>query len=127
MLVYSAETDYIKVTVRPVYLDARSDMLNSRFVFGYYVKIANDGYEDVQLLRRYWLISDSAGRVHEVEGEGVIGRQPIIQPGGIHEYSSFCVLETFEGSMEGTYLMERTDGDRFKAAIPRFSLKAAAN
>jgi ApaG protein len=127
MLAYYAQTGHVTVTVRPVYLDARSYILNARFVFAYYVRIENDGMEDVQLLRRHWKISDSNGHVYEVEGEGVIGVQPVIEPGSAHEYSSYCVLETFHGSMEGTYLMERAHGDRFRAVIPRFSLKAASN
>jgi len=127
MLAYTAHTDYVTVTVRPVYLDARSDMINSRFVFGYYVRIENEGLHEVQLLRRHWRISDANGHVYEVEGEGVVGLQPVINAGSAHEYSSYCVLETFQGSMEGTYLMERADGARFRAVIPRFSLKAAVN
>ena len=62
-----------------------------------------------------------------VEGEGVVGNQPVIGSGGFHEYNSYCVLETFEGSMEGTYLMQRTNGERFRVVIPRFNLRAAAN
>ena len=127
MVPYVATTDDITVTVRPVYLDSQSDMINRRFVFAYFIRILNNGTDEVQLLRRHWLIRDSEGRVQEVEGEGVVGEQPIIPPGGDHNYNSFCVLETFEGSMEGTYLMQRSNGDRFRIAIPRFDLRAAAN
>lgn len=127
MVPYVATTDEITVTVRPVYLDSESDLMNRRFVFGYFIQIENDSPGDVQLLRRHWLICDGEGRVHEVEGEGVIGRQPVIPPGGRHNYSSYCVLETFIGSMEGSYLMERASGERFRITIPRFDLRAAAN
>lgn len=127
MVPYFATTDDMTVTVRPVYLDSQSDFMSRRFVFGYLIEINNRSGEEVQLLRRHWIISDSNGRVQEVEGDGVIGEQPVIPPGGQHNYSSYCVLETFEGSMEGTYLMQRPNGERFRIAIPRFDLRAAAN
>ena len=127
MIPYQAITRDIKVTVRPVYLDGQSDVLSKRFVFGYFVRIQNHGVEDIQLLRRHWFITDSNGQTQEVEGEGVIGKQPIISPGESHEYNSYCVLETFVGTMEGTYTMERTQGERFKVEIPRFDLKAGFN
>ena len=110
-----------------MYLDGKSDMVAGRFVFAYFVRIENTGFEDVQLLRRHWYIHDSEGRTQEVEGEGVIGLQPVISPGEFHEYNSYCVIETFEGSMEGTYLMQRDDGDRFRVTIPLFNLRAAVN
>ena len=127
MVPYVATTDDITVTVRPVYLDSQSDMMNRRFVFGYFIRISNNSSDEVQLLRRHWLIRDSDGRLQEVEGEGVVGEQPVIVPGDEHRYNSFCVLETFEGSMEGSYLMQRPNGERFRIAIPRFDLRAAAN
>ena len=127
MVAYEALTDQIRVTVRPMYLDGQTDIMNGRFVFGYFVKIENEGLQEVQLLRRHWYISDGRGKVQEVEGEGVVGNQPVIESGGFHEYNSFCILETFEGSMEGSYLMQRPNGERFKAVIPRFNLRAAAN
>ncbi len=127
MVSFAATTSDITVTVRPVFLDEQSDFFEKRFVFGYFIRIQNDGLEEVQLLRRHWHIWESTGRVQEVEGEGVIGRQPVIPPGAAHEYSSFCVLTSFEGGMEGTYLMQRANGARFRIAIPRFHLRAAAN
>ena len=127
MVAYEALTDQIRVIVRPIYLDGQSDILGGRFVFGYFVRIENEGLYEVQLLRRHWYISDGRGKVQEVEGEGVVGSQPVIESGGYHEYNSYCVLETFEGSMEGTYLMQRTSGERFRVVIPRFNLRAAAN
>ncbi|NNE36582.1 MAG: Co2+/Mg2+ efflux protein ApaG [Rhodothermales bacterium] len=127
MVSYVETTNEIEVTVRPVYLDGQSDLMNRRFVFGYFVRIDNNGFEEVQLLRRHWHIRDGNGQTREVEGEGVIGIQPLIGVGEFHEYNSFCVLGSFEGSMHGTYLMERTSGERFKVNIPRFFLTAAAN
>ena len=127
MIPYSAITDDIRVTVRPVYLDGRSDVMNRRFVFGYFIRIENAGPHEVQLLRRHWYIHDANGRIQEVEGDGVIGVQPVIASGEIHEYNSYCVLETFTGFMEGFYLMERERGSRFHVAIPRFDLSAASN
>lgn len=127
MQTYAATTANITVTVRPVYLDGQSNHIERKFVFAYFIRIENNSGEQVQLLRRHWFISNSNGDVQEVEGEGVVGQQPVIAPGGAHEYSSFCVLETFEGSMEGTYLMERPGGEQLSVTIPRFVLRAAAN
>jgi ApaG protein len=127
MQTYTATTEAITVTVRPIYLDGQSDPIARKFVFAYFVRIENEGREPVQLLRRHWFIHESSGEEKEVEGEGVIGKQPMIEPGSAHEYSSFCVLETFEGHMEGTYTMVRPSGDRFQVVIPRFNLRASAN
>jgi len=127
MVPYVATTFDITVTVRPVYLDGQSDLMKRQLVFGYFIRIENNGFAEVQLMRRHWQIRDGEGRMREVEGEGVVGKQPVIRPGATHEYNSFCILETFEGTMEGTFLMEREDGERFRVAIPRFDLRAAAN
>ncbi len=127
MISYVATTADVTVTVRPIYLDQESDFFLKRFAFGYFVRIENDGFDEVQLLRRHWIIRERTGRVQEVEGDGVIGRQPIIGPGEMHEYNSLCMLESFEGTMEGTYLMQRSSGERFRVAIPLFNLRAAVN
>lgn len=127
MITYEATTEAVTVIVRPVYLDDKSEPLAKRFVFAYFVRIENDGSQEVQLLRRRWRIRDARGGVQEVEGDGVVGRQPRLPPGKAHAYQSFCVLPTFEGSMEGDYLMEREDGARFRAQIPRFYLAAMSN
>jgi ApaG protein len=124
---YIAITEDIKVTVRPVYLDAQSNAVERKFVFAYFITIENLSSESVQLLRRHWIIRHSSGKLEEVEGEGVIGKQPVIQPGAEHDYNSYCILETLEGNMEGTYLMKRGDGTEFKVVIPRFTLRAMAN
>ena len=123
---YSATTENVTINVRPLYLEQESDPLQHKFVFAYFIRIENHGQVPVQLMRRHWFINHAGGRVEEVEGEGVVGKQPFIQPGKCHEYNSFCVLEAFEGSMEGTYLMQRGN-DYFRAVIPKFILRAAAN
>ncbi len=127
MIPYHTITRDVEVTVRPVYLDGQSDVMDRKFVFGYFIRIENRGLEAIQLLRRHWYITDETGKVQEVEGEGVIGQQPIIEPGSAHQYNSFCVLETFTGHMRGHYTMERLHGERFKVDIPQFDLKAAVN
>jgi ApaG protein len=123
----TAMTEGVKVVARPIYLDGQSDVVAKKFVFAYFIRIENTRAESVQLLRRHWYITDARGITKEVEGEGVIGQKPVIFSGTAHEYSSFCILQTFEGSMEGTYLMQSEDGEQFKIAIPRFTLRAAAN
>lgn len=124
---FAATTEDITVTVRPVYLDGQSDMIQKKFVFAYFIRIENNGKDKVRLLRRHWNINHSNGRAEEVDGEGVVGKQPLILPGEAHEYNSYCVLETFEGWMEGTYLMQRSNGEQFNVTIPKFILRAAAN
>jgi ApaG protein len=124
---YAATTENITIHVRPAYLDHESDVMERKFVFAYFVRIENHGSEDVQLLRRHWFINHDGGRVEEVEGEGVVGKQPVIQPGVAHEYSSFCILDSLEGTMEGTYLMQRGVGEYFRVTIPRFTLRAMSN
>ena len=127
MHAYIATTENITVTANPICLDGESNVMERKFVFAYFIHIKNNGNEDVQLLRRHWYIHDGAGDMKEVEGEGVVGKQPLIKPGEAHEYNSFCVLETFEGYMEGTYLMKRPNGEEFSIKIPRFHLRAMAN
>jgi ApaG protein len=126
-MAYTATTEDITISVRPVYIDSQSDPLVQKFVFAYFVRIENRSRQNVQLLRRHWFINHAGGRIEEVEGEGVVGKQPTIAPGASHEYNSFCILETFEGSMEGTYLMQRASGEYFRVTIPRFTLRAMAN
>ena len=127
MSVYIATTEGITVTAHPIYIDGQSDMLNRKFVFAYFIQISNDTESPVRLLRRHWYIIDSLGGVKEVDGEGVMGKQPLILPGEAHFYRSFSILETFEGAMEGVYLMRRENGEEFNVTIPRFVLRAAAN
>ena len=127
MVPYVATTEDITVTVRPVYLDSQSDFFEKRFVFGYFIRIENNGRGEVQLLRRTWRIVEVSGHVQNVEGAGVVGKQPILGPGDIHQYNSYAVLGSMEGHMEGHYTMEWANGARFRALIPRFDLRARAN
>lgn len=127
MVPYAATTDEVTVSVRPVFLEGQSDVFVRRFAFAYFVEVENAGDRPLQLLRRRWLIRDGFGPLKEVEGPGVIGEQPVIASGAVHQYHSFCVLETMSGSMEGSFLMQRESGQRFHAAIPRFHLRALAN
>jgi ApaG protein len=119
------ETEGIRVTVRPVYLREHSEPAQAHYVFAYYVRIENVGGQPAQLLTRRWLIHDSIGEDTEVLGEGVVGDQPVIATGAVHEYQSFCVLKSGEGFMEGHYGFLRKDGTSFEAAIPRFTLSAS--
>ena len=117
-------TDGIRVTVRPTFLRDQSDPAAQKYVFAYDVRVENVGPQAAQLLSRRWLIHDDIGEDIEVVGEGVVGVQPVISPGQVHEYQSFCVLKSGEGYMEGHYHFLRADGTSFDAAIPRFTLSA---
>ncbi len=124
---YTETTENVTIRVSPMYLDGQSDPIKRKFVFAYFVRIENHGDGNIRLLRRHWYIHDGENDVKEVEGEGVVGKQPLIAPSRYHEYNSFCILESFEGSMVGTYLFERPNGERFTANIPKFALRASAN
>jgi ApaG protein len=120
------ETHGIRITVHPLFLGEQSEPEAQRFVFAYFVRLENVGATPARLLRRHWKIHDSIGEDSEVEGEGVVGQQPLLPPGGIHEYQSFCVLKSTSGHMEGEYHFVREDGTSFDAMIPRFILDATA-
>ena len=113
----------IRITVRPVFLPDQSHPSQRQFVFAYFVRIENVGQLSAQLLTRRWRIHDSVGEDSEVEGEGVVGEQPIMAPGETHEYMSGAILQGPVGSMHGTYEMRREDGTGFKAVIPKFTLQ----
>ncbi|MDX1483625.1 MAG: Co2+/Mg2+ efflux protein ApaG [Alphaproteobacteria bacterium] len=119
---YTTTTHSIAVTVEPTYLDAESRPRRNRYVWAYHVTIENKGMETVQLLSRYWKITDALGRTQEVRGEGVIGEQPVIRPGESYEYSSGTPLSTPSGIMMGRYYMETADGRPLEVEIPAFSL-----
>lgn len=127
MTTFTETTENITVSVRPLYLEGESNVFARKFVFAYFIRIENHRSDTVQLLRRHWYITHDTGKVEEVEGEGVIGRQPVILPGKFYEYNSFCILESLEGWMEGTYTMKRSNGKTFTVNIPRFILRAMAN
>ncbi len=112
----------IAVSVEAQFLDDQSKPLDNRYVFSYTVTIHNRGTVAARLLSRHWVITDGNGDVREVRGEGVVGEQPIVQPGEGYEYTSGAVLETSVGTMQGSYQMLADDGTRFDAAIPSFVL-----
>lgn len=119
----TAVTEGVRVTVESVYLEDRSDPDDGAYAFAYMVAIANEGRTRVQLVRRHWIITDGNGEVREVEGPGVVGEQPVLDPGDVHRYTSGAVLATPVGSMEGTYEMHEAGGRVFRARIPRFRLE----
>jgi ApaG protein len=120
--VSTALTDGIRVTVRSEFRPDRSAPAQNRYLFTYTVRIANEGPLAAKLVSRHWIITDANGERDEVEGEGVVGHQPHLEPGQQFEYTSFCVLKTPLGSMRGTYHMVRDDGRAFPAEIAPFSL-----
>ena len=118
-------TDGVKISVETIYQPEYSNPANEHFMFAYRVNIENLTENSVQLLNRHWHIFDSNGTKREVEGEGVVGLQPVIEPGDNHEYVSGCNLKTDMGSMKGSYEMERiVDGCKFRVNIPEFYLIA---
>ncbi|MGE0744875.1 MAG: Co2+/Mg2+ efflux protein ApaG [Rhodospirillales bacterium] len=119
---YSRTTREIRVTVKPTYLEDQSTPGEAHFVWAYHVRIENEGEATVQLLSRYWHITDSMGRVQEVRGAGVVGEQPTLKPGESYEYTSGTPLPTPSGIMHGTYEMRTAAGERFAVDIPAFSL-----
>lgn len=128
MAFYHRITDGIRITVRPSFVADQSRPDDKHFVFAYAVRIENVGTAASQLTHRVWRIHDSIGdgEDQEVQGAGVVGEQPVVHPGGIHEYESFCILKSPRGSMEGAYRFERDDGTSFAAQIPKFLLDAGA-
>jgi ApaG protein len=118
-------TEGVKVSVETIYQPEYSNPVNEHFMFAYRVKIENMGDYTVQLMSRKWSIFDSNGTKRQVEGEGVVGQQPIIEPGENHEYVSGCNLKTDIGTMKGSYEMVRVvDGQKFQVKIPEFQLIA---
>jgi len=117
-----AITRGIKVIVASSYIPERSLPALGRWFFSYQIRIANGGSVPVQLLNRHWVITDAHGEIEEVRGPGVIGEQPVMEPGESYEYTSFCPLSTPFGTMEGSYEMVTGDGERFFAKIGQFTL-----
>ncbi|TAH36094.1 MAG: Co2+/Mg2+ efflux protein ApaG [Alphaproteobacteria bacterium] len=119
---YSKTTHNIRITVKPTYLADQSAPNDNSFVWAYHVRIENCGKETVQLRNRHWKITDSYGRTQEVRGPGVVGEEPVLNPGDAYEYTSGTPLPTPSGIMVGSYEMESQTGDRFNVDIPAFSL-----
>lgn len=112
----------IHITTNSHYLPDQSSLEVNRYLWSYDVTIKNDTDEIIQLLNRYWRITDMRGKVEEVRGPGVIGLQPIIKPGKIFAYSSYCQLGTPQGTMEGHFEMQNLEEETFIVQIPKFSL-----
>ena len=123
----SATTDGITVRVAPNFLPEQSAPGQGRWFWSYHIRIENEGDQPVQLLTRHWKIVDGRGGVNHVDGDGVVGEQPVLAPGESHDYVSGCPLNTPTGAMEGAYRFIREDGETFLAAIPRFALIAPAD
>jgi ApaG protein len=121
-LVSSSVTDGIRVEVRSTFQPERSEPDRRRWLFSYTVRIANEGEATAQLRSRHWIIMDAEGNREEVVGDGVVGHQPRLEPGQQFEYTSYCVLKTPHGSMQGSYHMVRDDGTSFAARIAPFPL-----
>jgi ApaG protein len=119
---YRQTTRSISITVEPTFLEERSSPPENKYVWAYHVRIENEGPETVQLVTRYWRITDAIGRVQEVRGPGVVGEQPVLKPGDSFEYTSGTPLGTPSGIMVGAYQMETEGGERFDVAVPAFSL-----
>ena len=119
---YDRTTRSILVTAKPIYLENESEPDDGRFFWAYTISIENRGQETVQLLTRHWQITDALGNKQEVRGDGVIGEQPVLEPGESFEYTSGTPLTTPTGFMVGSYNMQNESGERFDIAIPAFSL-----
>ena len=112
----------VRVVVRSAFVPERSAPDQNHYFFAYRVRISNEGDETVRLVSREWIITDADGKVEQVNGPGVVGEQPTLEPGEHFEYTSFCPLPTAIGSMHGSYQMVTPAGERFDAKIAPFSL-----
>jgi ApaG protein len=127
MIRYAATTRDITVTVHPIYLDEPSNLLEHRFYFEYAVHVANTGPDEVQLLRQDWSIQDADGRTQQPLNDIEVQSRPVVAPGNVHTFEGSCTLDSFEGVVEGTYLVQRPNGEQFRVSVPSFHLQAAAN
>lgn len=112
----------IRIEVESSYLAAQSSPRDSQYLFAYHVRISNVGSETSQLVSREWIITSADGDVERVKGPGVVGETPVLPPGGAFEYTSYCPLKATVGSMQGSYQMVTTEGERFDAEIAPFTL-----
>ena len=119
---YATTTREVTVTVETFYLDDQSMPDDNHYVWAYHIRIENNGRETVQLISRYWHITDSNGHVQEIRGDGVVGEQPVLKPGEAFEYTSGTPLPTSSGIMVGAYHMVSETGERFDVEVPAFSL-----
>ena len=118
-------TNGVRISVNAYYIAEKSMPAMNQYLFGYEITISNENPEPVQLLHRHWLITDALGRIEEVKGPGVIGKQPRLDPGVSFTYDSFCPLPTPFGSMRGTYKMMRDNGEFFEVEVPLFKIGRA--
>ncbi|MGF7152388.1 Co2+/Mg2+ efflux protein ApaG [Novosphingobium gossypii] len=123
---HSAITDGLVVRVAVNFLPEQSRIEAGKWFWVYHIRIENETDRTVQLMTRHWRITDATGKVDVVEGEGVVGEQPVLEPGRSHDYVSGCPLSTPQGSMEGYYTFRRDDGLEVRANIPFFPLAAPA-
>lgn len=112
----------IEITAVAQFIEEQSSVEADRYVFAYHITIRNIGSASAQLLGRHWIITDAGGAVQEVEGSGVVGKQPLLKPGEAFEYTSGCTIATPVGTMKGRYQMVGEDGGHFDADIPEFTL-----
>jgi ApaG protein len=112
----------VRVQVQAAYVPERSSPREGHYFFAYRIRVSNVGDDTVQLVSRHWVITDGNGQVEHVRGPGVVGEQPVLEPGQSFEYTSFCPLPTPIGSMHGTYQMATTSGPPFDAEIGPFPL-----
>ncbi len=123
---HAETTRGVTVRVSVSYLPEQSEPTRGRWFWAYHIRLENAGDRTVQLLSRHWIITDGRGARHTVEGEGVVGEQPLIEPGASFDYVSGCPLATSTGAMQGSYRMVDDSGTTFDVAIPRFALHAPA-
>jgi len=119
---YQATTRGIEVTVEPAFSEERSALEAGAYFWIYTIEIMNNGPDTVQLVNRHWRIIDAQGKIFEVEGPGVVGEQPVLDPGDSFSYTSGVPLGTSSGMMSGNYEMRTTAGEVFLAEVPAFSL-----
>ena len=123
---HAAFTDGIAVRVAVNFMPEQSHVAAGKWFWVYHIRIENHSNITVQLVSRHWRITDGQGLINYVDGEGVVGEQPVLKPGKTHDYVSGCPLNTPHGSMEGHYTFRREDGSLMAVAIPFFSLAAPA-
>ena len=123
---HAARTRDVTVRVSASFLPEQSEPDKGRWFWAYHIRLENGGDQAVQLISRHWKITDGRGARHDVRGDGVVGEQPVIEPGASYDYVSGCPLHTPTGAMEGSFHMVGADGSSFDAEIPRFPLVGPA-
>ena len=118
----TSKREAIEVTAVARFVPEQSDVAANRYVFAYHITIRNTGSVTAQLVSRHWIITDAEGAVQEVKGAGVVGQQPVLQPGEQFEYTSGCTIASPVGTMKGSYQMVTEDGTHFDAPIAEFTL-----